>query len=88
MIRSGILRKIAVGTLGFCLSLSAGAGTITGTIKFEGEPPVMKELPVTADPACAAMHKDSPIVNEALVLGDGQTMANVLVVVTKGVPEK
>jgi plastocyanin len=60
------------------------AATIEGIIKFEGQAPKMKELAMDADPVCAALHK-TPIVSESLVLGEGQTMANVLVYV-KNVP--
>lgn len=73
---------------GLLAGSSAFAGSITGTITFVGTPPVMKEINTSADPHCAEMHKDSdPLVNEALVLGDGQTMGNIIVKVTKGLPE-
>jgi len=38
-----------------------------------------------ADPACAKKHT-APVANEALVLGTGNTMANIMVYVTKGLP--
>lgn len=79
-----------MSALGVAVALSAlsHAGTITGAITFEGKVPEMKPVAMDADPACAAMHKDNPPKNEILVLGDGQTMANVLVEVTKGAPQK
>jgi hypothetical protein len=61
------------------------AGTITGTVTFDGKPPVMKPLAMDADPACAKKHS-KPVLAEALVLGSGQTMANILVYVSKGLP--
>ncbi|MBM3289614.1 MAG: TonB-dependent receptor [Candidatus Hydrogenedentes bacterium] len=67
---------------------SAWAGSITGTVKFEGAPPALKPLDTSADPVCAAKHKDKPLENEVLVLGPGQTMGNVLVRVSKGAPAK
>ncbi len=60
------------------------AATVEGIIRFEGEAPTMKELAMSADPVCAALHK-TPILSESLVLGEGKTMANVLVYV-KNVP--
>jgi plastocyanin len=69
-------------------AVPALAGKITGTVKFEGQAPVLKPLETSGDPVCAAMHKDSPLPNEVLVLGPGQTMANVVVRVTKGAPAK
>lgn len=84
--------KVRGAILTLCVLLGAAgavqAGSITGTVKFEGQPPELKPLNLSADPACAAMHKDKPLPNEMLVLGPGQTMANVLVRVTKGLPEK
>jgi plastocyanin len=65
----------------------AWAGSIKGTIKYEGEAPVLKPVEMTADAACAAMHKE-PVPNEVLVLGPGNTLANVLVRVTKGAAAK
>lgn len=68
----------------------AFAGSITGTIKLEGTPPALKpvELKADADPVCTAHHKDKPIQNETLVLGEGQTMGNILVEVISGLPQK
>ncbi|MBI2422336.1 MAG: hypothetical protein HYV27_05855 [Candidatus Hydrogenedentes bacterium] len=71
------------------LSGLAHAGAITGKIVFEGEAPPMKPVNTEgADPVCAAMHKDEPLLNEVLVLGEGQTMANVFVHVTGGLAAK
>jgi plastocyanin len=82
------IRRATVLACGILAASASFAGTITGTIKFEGEaPPMLPVQGLTADPACAAMHKDAPILNEALVLGDGQTMANVVVSVSKGLTE-
>jgi plastocyanin len=74
---------VAVGAMA-----SAHAGSIAGTVKFEGEAPPMKPVDTSVVPECHAMHKDKPIVNETLVMGPGQTLGNVLVVVTKGLPAK
>jgi plastocyanin len=72
------------------LALAGGvaqAGTIQGTVKFEGTAPALKPLAMDADPGCSKKHKE-PVANEALVLGPGNTMANIFVRVTKGVPDK
>jgi len=66
----------------------AAATAVTGRVTFEGTPPEMKPLEMGADPQCAALDGDAPALNEALVLGEGQTMANILVHVSKGLPEK
>ena len=61
------------------------AASITGTITFDGKVPTLKPLTMDADPACAKKH-GKPVIGEALVLGTGNTMGNVLVYVSKGVP--
>jgi plastocyanin len=61
------------------------ASTITGTITFDGKPPNLKPLAMDADPACAKKHS-KPAPNEMLVLGSGNTMGNILVWVSKGLP--
>jgi len=71
------------------LSMSPGvayaASTITGTVTFDGKAPALKPLAMDADPACAKKHS-APVANEALVLGNGNTMGNIMVFVSKGVP--
>lgn len=81
--------RILVAAFAVCsLSLAAQAGSITGTIKFEGNAPTMKPIDMKADPVCHSKHTDEPQLNEVLVLGEGQTMANVFVEVIEGLPDK
>jgi plastocyanin len=61
------------------------ASTITGTVTFDGKAPALRPLAMNADPACAKMHS-GPVPNEMLVLGSGNTMGNILVWVSKGLP--
>jgi plastocyanin len=68
-------------------ALPSYAGTITGTITFEGTPPPMKPLDMSEDAVCAGKHQQPPL-DETLVLGDGQTMGNVFVRVISGLPDK
>lgn len=77
------------GAAAVLVSANALAGSITGKIVYEGEVPaaLSKPLDTSSDPACAA-HMDKPVMNEILVLGEGQTMANVIVKVIKGLPDK
>jgi plastocyanin len=71
------------------LSISPGvafaASTVTGTVTFDGKAPALKPIPMDADPACAKKHS-GPVPNEALVLGSGNTMGNIIVWVSKGLP--
>jgi plastocyanin len=71
----------ALTGLAVTLALAAGpvfAGDITGTVNYTGKVPALKPIAMNADPGCASKHK-GPVANEALVLGAGNTMANVMV---------
>jgi plastocyanin len=61
------------------------ASSVTGTITFDGKAPTLKPLAMDADPACAKKHS-GPVPAEMLVLGNGNTMGNILVFVSKGLP--
>jgi plastocyanin len=86
--RLNTLRKVAATAVCCALAGHALAGGVSGTIVFEGTPPVMKPINMGATPECHAMHGDTPIIDETLVLGAGQTMGNILVHVSKGLPAK
>ena len=64
----------------------AMAGSIYGTVKYEGKVPKLRPIAMDADPNCAEKH-DGKVANEMLLLGEGQTMGNILVAVTNP-PEK
>jgi plastocyanin len=66
--------------------VAVAASTITGTVNFAGKPPALKPLSMDADPACAKKHSGKPVPAEMLVLGNGNTMGNVIVWVSKGLP--
>ena len=61
------------------------ASSVTGTVTFVGKAPALKPLAMDADPACAKKHS-GPVANEMLALGSGNTMGNILVWVSKGLP--
>ncbi len=63
----------------------AAASSITGTVTFAGKAPALKPLAMDADPACAKKHS-GPVPNEMLALGNGNTMGNIMVWVSKGLP--
>jgi len=81
--------KTTVLLMGLVLiaGVAAQAGTITGTVKYEGKVPPLKPIDISSNPACHAM-QHGPVVNEMLVLGEGQTMANIVVSVTSGLEKK
>ena len=62
-----------------------GASTINGTVTFDGKVPTLKPLTMDADPACAKKHS-APVPSEMLSLGSGNTMGNIMVWVSKGLP--
>jgi len=61
------------------------AASVNGTVTFDGKPPAMRPLDMAAEPTCAKKHT-TPQLSEALVLGSGNTMANIIVYVSKGLP--
>lgn len=63
--------------------LQEGDATITGTVRYTGEPPNLPTIDMNADPSCAEMHDDA-VQAQSLVLGDDQSMANVFVQVKDG----
>ncbi|MEP7012434.1 MAG: carboxypeptidase regulatory-like domain-containing protein [Acidobacteriota bacterium] len=72
---------LAGGCVALALALTAGpalAGDIVGTVNYTGKVPTLKPIAMDADPVCAKKHT-SPVPSEALVLGAGNTMGNVMV---------
>jgi plastocyanin len=65
--------------------VALAASSITGTVTFAGKVPNLRPLSMDADPACAKKHS-GPVANEMLVLGNGNTMGNIMVWVSKGLP--
>jgi plastocyanin len=62
-----------------------GDSSITGTVTFEGQAPTLAPIAMDAEPVCAKAH-GGPVPAEMLVLGDGKTMANIMVWVSGGLP--
>ena len=85
---NSFLRNMTLAAVVFSAS-GVFAGSITGKIVYEGNVPasITKPIDTSGDPSCAAHANGKPPVNEVLVLGEGQTMANIIVQVTKGLPE-
>jgi plastocyanin len=87
MLRTGnrLWLAAALATVSVWPGVAFAASTITGTVTFDGKAPTLKPLTMDADPACAKKHT-APVPSEMLVLGTGNTMANIMVYVTKGLP--
>src|SRR5262245_47283312 len=67
-------------------SVAVAASTITGTVVFSGTAPALRPLDMSAEAVCHKKHGNKPGPNEALVLGTGNTMGNIMVWVSKGLP--
>lgn len=63
------------------------AAAITGTVVFEGEPRKNRPIAMEADPVCEEKHSER-VYMELLVFGEGQTLANVFVSISGGLPDK
>lgn len=68
--------------------MPAVAGSVSGIVRFEGQAPEMKPIDMKSDPKCHEKNLANQALNETLVLGEGQTMANVFIEISEGVPEK
>ncbi len=65
--------------------VALAASTVSGTVTFDGKAPALKPIAMDADPVCGKKHS-GPVANEMLVLGSGNTMGNIMVWVSKGLP--
>ena len=81
-------QNLLVLVMATMMTTAAFAGSVTGTIVFEGKAPTMKPIDMSSDPVCHSVNEPDPTLNEVLVLGEGQTMANVFVEVVSGLPKK
>src|SRR3954465_2577634 len=84
---TGNTLRLAAGLVPVSLwpGIALAASSISGTVTFDGKPPALKPLAMDADPACAKKHS-GPVPAEMLVLGNGNTMGNIMVYVSKGLP--
>ena len=96
--RFAMTKEPSMGRTGNRLWLAAGlaavlvspgvavAASITGTATFAGKAPALRPLAMDAEPVCMKIHSGKPVPNEMLVLGTGNTMGNIMVWVSKGLP--
>lgn len=80
--RFGLAAALVVS---FWPGVAVAASTITGSITFDGKAPALRPIAMDADPDCAKKHS-APVANEMLALGAGNTVGNVMVWVSKGLP--
>jgi len=58
---------------------SATAGSVSGTIKFDGTAPKMRPINMAAEPSCAKEHAGSPATTQDVMVGSGGALQNVVV---------
>jgi len=73
-------------TVTFIFYAYAFAGTIEGTIKYDGPVPAPRLIHMDADPICYTINKGN-VHSSSLVLGDNNTLGNVFVYVKSGLTE-
>jgi len=54
---------------------------VTGTVRFDGEPPPRQEIDAGGVPECHALHVD-PILDDQLIIAESGAVANVVVTIT------
>ena len=71
--------------MSFWPGIALAASSITGSVTFDGKAPVLRPIAMDAEPDCAKKHS-GPVPAEMLLLGNGNTIGNILVYVSKGLP--
>jgi len=79
-------RAAVLVAVSFWPGVAFAASTITGVVSFQGTAPTLRPIDMAAEPVCAKVHAGQPMVPEVLVLGSGNTMGNIMVWVSKGLP--
>jgi len=77
----------AAVTAALVLGSSSLAGTLTGSVKYEGREPPKRPIKMEADEGCMKKHAE-PVYSETVVLNGNGTLRNVFVYVKSGVPDK
>lgn len=61
---------------------------LSGRVVLNGTPPERRPINMSKDAKCVALHGDKPVLDEALLVGDGGGMKNVFVYVRRGAPKR
>jgi plastocyanin len=65
---------------------AANGATLTGKVAFTGKKPVIRNIDMSANPACQKIHPE-PVASEEVIVNGNGTLANAFVWVKSGVPE-
>jgi len=66
----------------------ANAATVTGRVRFEGEPPVRESLRIDGDRNCVTLNGSDEIAGESVVLGAEGALQSVFVYVSEGLEKR
>lgn len=84
----GISAITAALALGTAIAFAADSGEIKGKVTFDGAVPKIKKIKVDADPKCAEMHGDAPLMSQEVVIGENNALQWVFVYVKTGLEGK
>jgi plastocyanin len=79
-----LLTCVALLSLSTHLSAGPDTGTLAGIVTFKGAPPKRTPFDLAKDPACAKLHAADPLLDELIVTGRGNGLANVVVYISAG----
>jgi hypothetical protein len=86
--RVGLAAVVSLAAAGVLLAGPKPAGgTISGKVTYEGTPAKMKPIDMSKEPSCAKMYT-TPLLVETVVTGSGNSLQNVVVYVSAGVPDE
>jgi plastocyanin len=77
------LLALAASLTGALAGPGRNAGSVSGTVTFTGTPPKMRPIDMSKEPSCAAQHA-TPVMNETIVTGPGNTVQNAVVYISAG----
>ena len=83
-----LLVAVAAAFFVAAVAQAADSASISGKATFEGTAPKAKKIKTDADPKCAEMHADSPLMSEEVVVNPDGTLKNVFVYVKSGLEGK
>lgn len=84
--KSIICTLAAISTIALgAAAIAADTAEIKGSVKFDGAAPKAKKIKVEADPKCAEMHADHPLMSQEVVVGENGALRYVFVYVKSGI---
>jgi len=63
---------------------AVATGAVKGKALFSGEAPKRRKVDMGSDPSCHALHKDEPLRDESMLVGEKGELGNVFVWISKG----